>query len=98
MKKIFAAIFILLLTPFLFTVYADGETAQAHNHFACGTADCEENHESVGKVDWQAWDGDTLSLGLVSIIMISYKIPFVNRNWQKSQFFLKADASACNER
>lgn len=65
MKKIFAAIFTLLLTPFLFTVYADGETAQTHNHFVCGAADCEENHEDAGKVDWQAWNGDT-TVGTVS--------------------------------
>ncbi len=38
---------------------ADEAAAGAHRHYACGAADCEENHEELGSVTWQAWDGSS---------------------------------------
>ncbi len=60
MKKFWIGFILsLLIASIPLTVYADEAAAGAHRHYACGAADCEENHEELGSVTWQAWDGSS---------------------------------------
>lgn len=57
-KRVLAAVLFVLLTLSAAGVYADADT---HNHCVCGKADCTENHESVGAINWQAWNGEAVT-------------------------------------